>query len=138
MERLLSKIKIVDGCWVWQGYLTQSGYGQVQHGSKLEYVHRIFYRHYKGQIASGLHVDHLCRNRACSNPEHLEAVSPRINTLRGVSSPAVNSRKTVCKRGHALDAANTYRYPNGNRECRTCKRRLQAAYRVRRRQRVAS
>jgi hypothetical protein len=116
-------------CWVWNGCRVQ-GYGRIGRRGKGAKTHRLAYEHYVGPIPSGLTIDHLCRNRPCMNPKHLEPVSGAINTLRGDSSPAKNARKTHCKRGHPFDTDNTYYYPtSGSRACRICKRQLLRAWR---------
>jgi hypothetical protein len=84
-------------------------------------AHRVSYERYVGPIPEGAHLDHLCRNRACVNPEHLEPVSVQTNILRGVSPSAVNAAKTECLRGHPFDDENTYVCPAGKRRCRACK-----------------
>jgi hypothetical protein len=74
----------------------------------------------KGPIPDGLVIDHLCRVRHCVNPEHLEAVPHRVNTLRGVSYHAERARSATCIRGHALEGDNLYTKADGRRRCRTC------------------
>lgn len=104
------------GCWVWTGGLTR-GYGRLRaHGRSLT-AHRVVYEAMVGEIPEGLQLDHLCRNRACSNPEHLDPVPPRVNTLRGTG----HGSETHCPQGHPYSAANTYRY-RGRRYCRECNR----------------
>lgn len=105
-------------CWEWTGASDRSGYGAFKYLGKKINSHRFSYRHYKGEIPKGLDIDHLCRVRKCVNPEHLEAVTRKINVERGLSS---QERKTHCIHGHAYTPENTYRYPDGARECRTCK-----------------
>lgn len=75
---------IVDdnGCWVWQGVASAGGYAQLRINGGVEYVHRWSYRQHKGEIPAGMEVDHLCRNRLCMNPDHLEAVMPVTNVRR--------------------------------------------------------
>jgi hypothetical protein len=118
-----------DACWPWTKTRLVSGYGQVYVGRDsgfaagiLALAHRVAYQLAVGPILEGLTIDHLCRNRACCNPAHLEAVTGRENGLRGFSPPAINARKTHCIHGHEFTEENTYRPPSGQRECIKCKR----------------
>ena len=106
-----------DGCWEWLGS-TSTGYGCFRRG----YAHRYSYELHKGAIPDGLQIDHLCRNRLCVNPDHLEAVTVRVNVLRGVSRVAANARQSHCIRGHEFTPENTRRRANGSRACRECGR----------------
>lgn len=106
-------------CWIWTGALMTKGYGTLENGQRREGAHRIAYKLRYGSIPEGLTIDHLCRNKPCVNPGHLEAVTNRTNVLRGVGPSAQNARKTHCLRGHEYTEANTYR-SNGKRSCRTC------------------
>ncbi len=125
VERRFSAKVTVDpetGCHEWNAHRTQNGYGQFGMGSRVLYAHRAAYEIYVGPIPGGLHIDHLCRNRGCVNPEHLEAVTQRENTLRGVGVAAACARKTHCLRGHEFKPENTYRgRSDGSRECITCR-----------------
>lgn len=109
-----------DACWVWTASLDKEGYGRFSMRKRYIAAHRFAYLHYVGPLQAGLVLDHLCRNRACANPAHLEAVTDRQNILRGTAPAAVNARKTHCLRGHELAGANLYERPGGRRRCRTC------------------
>jgi hypothetical protein len=112
--------KRADGCWQWRGNLQANGYGRF--GIKSEYAHRVSYVMHRGAIPVGLDIDHLCRNRACVNPDHLEPVTRRINLLRGKTIPARNAAKTHCAHGHEYSEANTRITPDGSRICKECHR----------------
>jgi hypothetical protein len=110
-------------CVEWRGAVTSAGYGSVADGKGSSLLaHRVAYEQVFGPIPAGMTLDHLCRNRRCVNPDHLEPVTNRENILRGTSPSAVHARKTHCPKGHSYSAENTYTKPRGSRECRTCKR----------------
>ena len=107
-------------CWLWTGHLMGIGYGQFKLNGKVQYAHRVAYTLANGPIPDGLHIDHLCRNRGCVRPSHLEAVTQRENILRGDSPAAKRAKFTECPQGHAYTPENTITRKTGWRECRTC------------------
>lgn len=110
-------------CWQWTAGRISSGYGQFypikRHGVL---AHRYAYELMRGSIPDGLVIDHLCRNKLCVNPDHLQAVTQGENTRRGLGVSTFNAFKTHCPARHAYDWANTYISPRGSRICRTCAR----------------
>lgn len=110
-----------DGCWLWTATLDSDGYGSLWVQGTMVSTHRFAYELLVGPIPDGLTLDHLCRVRRCVNPDHLEPVTHRENTLRGESFAAANAAKTRCPRGHPYDDENTYVDGDGGRHCRTCR-----------------
>lgn len=108
-----------SGCWNWIRAKT-FGYGVVAYPKKITRVHRIMYENYYGDIPSGMQIDHLCRNRACCNPKHLEAVTQKTNLYRGENPKIVAHINGTCVKGH--DKKNFYIRKNGQvAYCRICK-----------------
>lgn len=119
LDRFWSKVDKTDSCWLWKAALSSTGYGvfRVSDPDRLLYAHRFSYQLAKGDIPSGFCLDHLCRVPRCVNPEHLEAVTPQVNTSRGLSK-----KREKCIRGHDFSGNNVYYRPdNGARQCLLCK-----------------
>lgn len=126
-ERFWAKVDFTgpNGCWLWTAFIAPNGYGRFAikpvRASSFG-AHRIAYEIVFGPIPDKLTIDHLCRTRSCVNPFHLEAVTLRINTLRGDTLPARNAKKSHCPQGHPYSPENTGRAGEYGRSCRTCKR----------------
>lgn len=128
IDRFMPKITVnpASGCWEWTGARKGNGYGNFSAGGVGSTViaHRWSYEHFVGPIPEGLQIDHLCRNRRCVNPDHLEAVTCRTNLLRGETQTARRAAVTHCPQGHPYDAENTYIRPGGGRDCMECRRQV--------------
>ena len=108
-----------DGCLEWTGAKQSGGYGHMRVDGRNLRAHRISYELNVGPIGPGLVVDHLCRNPACVRPDHLEAVTQKVNVHRGVGGPGEKARKTHCHVGHPLSGDNV-RIDSYGRHCRAC------------------
>ena len=130
IDRFWQKVvKQENGCWKWMGCLNSKvpgrGYGYFSFENRMGLAHRFSYEYFNNTtIPEGLEIDHLCRNRKCVNPDHLEVVTSRENTMRGINPALTRQRqlsKTHCLRGHPFDLFNTYITSYGKRQCRQCK-----------------
>ena len=131
-ESFLSRVdKLPEGCWVWTGSRNKKGYGIGSYHNHTISVHRFAYEQTKGRIPAGLTIDHLCRNKLCVNPDHLEAVTLRENIQRSIpfqnrkgrtfASRAVRAVKSFCIHGHALTPENIIHWPSETqRRCKQC------------------
>jgi hypothetical protein len=131
-QRFIEKCEVASpGCWIWTGAHTPRGYGQWSEGGRKVYAYRFAYEQLIGPIPAGLQIDHLCRNPACVNPDHLEPVTSAENlrrsphsTLLAARNAARGAAKTHCVNGHELSEENTYRQVRAgrvHRSCRTCR-----------------
>ena len=119
-DRFFAKVEKTADCWLWKAALSRLGYGEFWSGGRMRPAHRIAYEMAKGPVRDDLTIDHLCRNRACVNPEHMELVTQGENTRRGESPWGINARKTHCVHGHELVEPNLYRSSRGSRICKVC------------------
>jgi hypothetical protein len=132
IDRLMFRTALLsNGCWEWRGCVNHRGYGLAWDGKKLRIVHRVAYEELVGPIPDGLQIDHLCRNRPCINPAHLEPVTALTNVLRsangerGKNLVAMQASKTHCPQGHPYSGDNLYTSetrPRSGRQCKECRR----------------
>jgi len=131
--RFFSKVNLLteSGCWQWVRPL-DNGYGRFQFKRKTTLAHRqVLAFTDPERLASAQQVDHLCRNRGCVRPDHLEMVTLKENALRGEGITAANLRVTHCSNRHEYDHENTYRTPSGSRDCIKCQRQRVRDWRAR-------
>lgn len=115
LDRFVSKTIFADnGCWEWVGTKNDDGYGMFSVGYKILAAHRWSYAFFVGELSPHLVIDHLCRKRACVNPDHLEQVTNKVNSERGAN------QKRICIRGHEHTPENSYFY-RGRRWCKPCR-----------------
>lgn len=119
-DKVIDGIELKNTCWEWNKSLRR-GYGRIKQDGKMLGAHRVVYEHLVGKIPNGMILDHVCRNRSCVNPQHLEIVSNKENILRGNGPTALNAKKKNCNKGHPLNGVNlVVRY--SKRYCKECER----------------
>ena len=128
-DRFWVKVEKTDGCWLWTACRIPDGYGLFWDGTyrlnrspRFVLAHRFAYEAAVGPIPNGLEMDHLCRNRLCVRPDHLEPVTRSTNQKRSPLTGQGNRKKGTCPKGHLYDAANTRLDKHGGRSCRACDR----------------
>jgi hypothetical protein len=128
LSRFRSKFEISEsGCWIWTASFYSVGYARFSIDGRWVIAHRWCYERLRGVVPFDRDLDHLCRERRCVNPWHLEPVTRRENLLRGDTIPARNAAKAACPKGHDCTPENTRLY-RGMRYCRECNRARNRAY----------
>ena len=132
-DRIAEKLAITAaGCWVFAGATTSRGYGSIRIDGDSRSVHVVMYELDNGPVPDGLELDHLCRNRPCCNPAHLEPVTSLENWERGEAPSRINALRTHCVHGHALTGANVRTVHRKGRKpsraCVTCHRQRNRAH----------
>lgn len=117
-DRFWSRVEVTGFCWNWLGGGSAKGYGRFWINGETRQAHRVAYELLVGPLPEGSMGDHLCRNRRCVNPDHLDPTGNGENVLRGFGPPAQNARQTHCRFGHELPPKGLYY----DRSCRTCRR----------------
>lgn len=112
LSRMMLRSEREGSCTVWTGTRNFAGYGYIRINNKNHRVHRVMYEQLFGKVPQGMVIDHLCKNRACFNPTHLEVVTQAENISR--------AKKTHCKRGHLLEGDNVRLTASRGRQCRAC------------------
>lgn len=123
--RFWEKVQKTDTCWLWKAGHNAFGYGVFKWNDKMGLAHRWSYEQAKGPIPEGLEIDHLCRVRNCVNPDHMEAVTHRVNMFRAEAPNNILHRIRTCKNGHPINSENTARRKSGPRKgqimyCKIC------------------
>ena len=128
--RFFNSVDETKSCWVWKGQKNQQGYGRFYLEHHRVLAHRFCFELLRQDIPNGLILDHLCRNPSCVNPYHLEIVTYKENSLRGLTGKINhrNTRKKYCSRGHLLQEPNLelYELKRGRRSCKICKNKILA------------
>jgi hypothetical protein len=126
-----------DACWMWRGARNRDGYGNVKVAGATVGAHRVAYLLAYGHLEPGRELHHICGNRACVRPDHLQEVTDREHIYLSPNNPAyANAMSTHCHNGHPFTPANTYRLPGDGprariRGCRACNVQANARYRAR-------
>lgn len=132
-REIASKIEFnhsqINECWIWKG-ATKKGYGYLRINNEQQSLHRIMYAWFIEKIPKGWNpeqqIDHLCNNRLCCNPKHLQLTTQKVNILRGSGPTAINKLKTHCLNGHLLPKENNR--SDGGRRCLICRRQMDKIY----------
>ncbi len=123
--RFWANVVVTEKCWLWIAGKNSDGYGEITVDGEKLLAHQFSLRIFGIKVPKGFERDHLCRNPACVHPKHIEPVTQKVNLLRGISIPAQNARKQMCKNGHDLQGTNLYIEVDSrgrrHRRCRVCR-----------------
>lgn len=119
-ERIDKKVQQDGDCWRWTAARDTTGYGRIVYERKLWPAHRLVYTLLVGEVPRGLVLDHLCRNRWCVNPYHLDPVTDAVNFSRAPDPNRRKKEQSHCKNGHPFEGRNLIMRRNGCRDCRAC------------------
>jgi hypothetical protein len=122
IKRFFSRVQKTDTCWIWTGAKHPAGYGRLMFGGHSTCAHRLSWMLHRGALNQDVTIDHLCHNKLCVNPDHLEPVSRGENARRYMLS------RTHCSNGHAFNKENTAINHNGHRRCKACARMFAKKY----------
>tara|TARA_R110000851_G_scaffold156925_1_gene299466 strand:+ start:43 stop:492 length:450 start_codon:yes stop_codon:yes gene_type:complete len=118
-DRFWNKVNKTEDCWEWTSSKTKKGYGEFSYNSATKRAHRLSYEDINGKIPEGLEIHHICNNRICVNPKHLEAVTHLAN----IQISVLRNKRTHCTKGHELTPDNlVHRTNRAHTECATCNR----------------
>lgn len=117
IETFWARVEVTGACWLWTGGLTDEGYGYYWLNGRTYGAHRIAYLHLVGEVPDGMHLDHLCRIRNCVNPDHLEVVTPTVNSDR---ANGYRAEADLCNNGHEWTPENTLALGDYSKRCRQC------------------
>jgi hypothetical protein len=131
----MSRVRRENDCLVWTAPLDKDGYGSFYLRRRNRRAHRVAWYDMHGEIPDGMVINHICRNRACVNTQHLQVVTIRENVLKDSTTiSAINARKTHCRKGHPFDRVYKSSKGGKQRSCSICDaakhRRLQAKWRA--------
>jgi len=118
LKRFWDKVETTNSCWNWKGCLNNAGYGMFRVNGKNYSPHRFSFETFIHKIPENMIIDHLCKNRSCVNPAHLDFVTNQENIRRGKN---YQSKQTHCKRGHEFNAINSRLSIDGKRVCKICR-----------------